>query len=82
MPVEEEKMMENEAKRKKERQGNGGAKISAPTHLDLVNPKKNKKKSLSQSFQVSSKIQNFKFKIFIPKFSISHSQCPNSKLKS
>ena len=81
--------MEDEAKRKRERQRSGGAKISAPTHLNstkvestqlLSQPKKKKKKSFSK-FQVSFKNQIFNSKILIPKLSIAHSQCPNFKLK-
>ena len=85
--MEEEKLMEDEAKRKRERQRSGGAKISPP-YLNLAKNwvnSVNKKKIIIiifQSFQVSFKIQIFNSKIFIPKLSISHSQCPNFKLKS
>ena len=46
-------------------------------------PKKSSQdKSLEQIFKNNSKSQIFNSKMFIPKFSIPHSQCPSFKLKS
>ena len=81
--MEEEKWIKDEAKRKKEETKKWGVKISAPTLK--TQPKaestQKKKKIFFKIFKYlsNSKIQ---FKIFIPKFSIPHSQCPNFKLKS
>ena len=81
--------MKQKKEKEKEETKKWGAKISAPTlklnqklsQVDSVNPKKKKKKSFSKFLSI---FQNpkFQFKIFIPKFLISHYQCPNAKLKS
>ena len=79
--------MEDEAKKEKDKRQRSGEPKFRPQHLNSskswVNPKKKKKKNIFQSFQISFKIQIFNSKIFIPKFSISHSQCPilNSNLQ-
>ena len=83
--MEEEKLMKMKQKGKKGRNKEVGAKILSPKLSQelsqLSQTSKKKKKNSNSKFSSFFQIPNFQFKIFIPKFSILHSQCPNSKLK-
>ena len=77
-------------KSKKRETRKWGAKISAPTLKTQPKLSQLSQTELTQSTQKKSfskfssifQTLNFQFKIFNPKFSIPHSQCPNFKLKS
>ena len=71
-------------KEKGKRQGSGGPKFQPPHLNSATNWINSVKLSWLRQPKKTNLFQNpnFQFKIFIPKFSILHSQCPNSKLKS
>ena len=78
MSMEEEKLIKDEAKRKKEEIKKWEAKTSAPT----LKTQSTKKKNLFQSFQVSFRLQIFNSKFSFPNFHfhILNAQILNSNL--